>query len=371
MKITAAMFDDYGQQLHIEHDVEIKDPGANEVRVKIVSCGICHTDMAFQYDEWKLPIGLPFVPGHEGAGIVEKVGPGVTKFKEGDHVVLSVGYCGECDNCKKGITWMCDRIDELNLSGKDYYGKYPLTWHGKNLSTCLGQGSFATYCVQNINAVVKIDDDFDLKIAGPLGCGFRTGAGTVYNYLQPRIGEWVAIFGTGNVGLAAMWTAKAMGARTIMVDVRDARLERAKELGAEFTVNSKGLSYQETAQEIIKIAGGKGVEYVAETTGQGICNKAGAAALRGAGKLAQVSIVGDIEFPGGYTNEVNDRKSISFIRMGNVSGEVMIPVMIDMYKRGLFPYDKICTSYKLEDVNQAMQDSLDGKTFKPVIVFED
>lgn len=370
MKIRAAICDAYHAPLHIEDDVELIEPRAREVRVKIVSAGVCHTDMAFQNNEWNLPLTLPMILGHEGAGIVESVGPGVTKVKPGDHVCLTIPYCGECESCRRGMPWYCEHINTLNLSGKDYFGTNPFTWRGAPLSTCLGQGSFAEYCVQHENNVVKIPDDVDLKIAGPLGCGFRTGAGAVYNLLRPRVSEWVAVFGTGNVGMAAIWMAKAMGAKTIAVDVRDNRLEMAKELGADYTYNSAGQDQYEIAAGIKAIADGRGVNYVAESTGVPLCNKAGMLCMKNGGLLAQIATVNAIEFPKGYTKEVNDTKRICFVRMGNVTGEEIIPVLIDMYKRGMFPMDKIVTYYPFEQVNQAMEDSLTGKSFKPILYFD-
>ena len=368
MKAKAAFFEKYGDPVHIE-EVDLIEPRANEVLIKMKSSGICHTDMAFKNDEWHLPIVLPLILGHEGAGIVEKVGPGVSKVKEGDQVVLTIPWCGVCENCVKGVPWMCDRINELNLSGKDYFGTNPFTLNGKPLSTCLGQGSLSTHCVQHVNNVVKIQDDFDIKIAGPLGCGYRTGAGTIYNDLKPLPGQWVAIIGTGSVGMAAMWMANAMGAKTIMVDILDSRLKLAKDLGADYTVNSAGLSFQEVAAKVIEIADGKGVHYTAECTGKAICHKAGMLCMRGGGRLGQIATVNEYETPR-FTKEVNDRKAITFNRMGNVPGEVIIPVMVDLYQRGKFPMDKIQKFYTFDKVNEAMDDSMSGKVFKPVIIFD-
>lgn len=369
MKVKAALVENYGDPAKIVEDLDLIDPRANEVRIKIAGCGICHSDIAFKDDEWKLPTTLPLVLGHEGAGVVESVGTGVTKVKVGDKVALSIPFCGECDNCVKGLSWMCEIVNTLNLSGKDYYGTNQFTWNGKPLGVVLGQGSLATYCVQHINNLVKLPDDFDIKLAGPLGCGFRTGAGAVYNDLRPRPAEWLAVIGTGSVGMAAMWMAKAMGAKTVMVDINDRRLQIAKELGADSTVNSGGKTFQEIAKEIMAVADGKGVHYTAETTGRADCHKAGMLGMRAGGVLSQISNVGAYE-TSRFTKECNDFKTIAFNRMGNVSAGVIIPVMIDLYKRGLFPMDKIIKFYQFEQVNEAMADSASGKVFKPVVLID-
>ena len=370
MKIRAAICDAHGQPLHIEDDVEMIEPRAREVRIKIVSAGVCHTDMAIQKNLWNIPVHMPMVLGHEGAGIVESVGPGVTKVKPGDHVCLTIPWCGECESCRKGIPWYCENINTLNHGGKDYFGTVPITWHGQELSGCLGQGSFAEYCLQHENNVVKIDDQIDLKVAGPLGCGFRTGAGAVYNLLKPRVGEWVGVFGAGNVGLAAIWMAKAMGAKTIAVDVLDSRLKMAKDLGADYVYNSSGQDQYQIAEGVKAIADGRGVNYVAENTGVPLCYKAAMLSMKNGGMCASIATLTAMDFPKGYTKEVNDAKQVVFCRMGNVSGEEIIPLMADMYKRGMFPMDKIMTFYPFEKVNEAMEDSLSGKVFKPVLTFD-
>ena len=370
MKIVkAAVLKDFNQDFEIE-ELEQAEPEANEVRVKLVSCGICHTENAYRTKLWGTPLKMPIVLGHEGAGVVEAVGPGVTKFKVGDKVCMTTPYCGECDACKNGMTWYCERMVELQIGGFNYYGQTPLPLKGKPVHMMFNQSALQESTVLNINNCVKLPDDFNLKIAGPLGCGLRTGAGAVYNCLKPRVCEWVAIFGTGAVGHAAMWMAKAMGAKTIVVDINRKRLDEALTKGADYAVCTEGMTdFHEIAEEIRKVADGKGVHHVVEGTGAPICHKAAMLSLRFGGHCAQVSNINAMEFER-YTKDCNDGRQITFVRMGNVDGEIIIPLMADMYKRGMFPYDELLTFYKFEDVNQALKDHHEGKVFKPVILFD-
>ena len=268
------------------------------------------------------------------------------------------------------MQWFCERVDEMELEGYDYFYGSPVSKDGKPVWIFFQESCFAEYCVSHVNNVTKLPDDLDLKIAGPLGCGFRTGAGAVYNCLKPRVGEWVAIYGTGNVGLACMWMAKAMGAKTIMIDILDSRLEMAKELGADFTLNTKGMSIEDAVKAIQEISDGKGTHYACENTGVTSVAKTAWQAMRRGGHCAQISLVGKADFAS-MANEGCDARDISYIRMGNVEADVIIPVMADLYKKGEFPFDKLIKFYPFDKVNEACEDSEKGITFKPVLTFDD
>lgn len=369
MKVKAAVLHDFNQDFVIE-EIDQAEPGPNEVRVKLVSCGICHTEEAYRTKEWGTPLKMPIVMGHEGAGVVVKTGPGVTRFKVGDKVCMTTPYCGECDACRSGRTWYCERTGELLVGGLDYNGKTPLSLNGKPVYTLFNQSAFQEYTVLHINNCVKMPDDFNMKIAGPFGCGLRTGAGTVYNCLKPKVGEWVSIFGTGTVGNAAMWMAKAMGARVVMIDINQKRLDDAKAQGADAVLNTSGMTdFREIGQKIIELTGGKGADYSVEGTGVPLCHKSAMFSLKFGGHCGQVSNINAMSFDS-YSKDCNDGKEITFIKMGNVAGDEIIPVMADMYQRGLFPFDKMITFYKFEDVNQALADMVAGKVYKPVLLFD-
>lgn len=187
-------------------EVEVKEPHLNEVLVRIVSTGICHTDLGVcdQHIHTPIPIAL----GHEGSGIVERVGPGVTSFKPGDHVVMSFSYCGECESCLRGKPNACDRFFDLNFGGVMLDGTTRLSIGEQAVGTLFGQSSLATYATVHVNNLVRVDKELDLQLLGPLACGIQTGAGTVFNTLKPGFGESIAIFGCGGVGLSAVMAAK-------------------------------------------------------------------------------------------------------------------------------------------------------------------
>ena len=370
MKIKAAVVDKQGEPMSIQ-EVDIREPLDNEVRVKIVGAGVCHTDIAHANNEWNIPLPMPMVMGHEGAGIVESVGPGVTKVKPGDHVIVSNPSCGQCDACNGGKEWYCEQSANLHilLDGVDFFGTTPLTRDGEPVHILFQQSSFAEYCVSNQRCITKIPDDFDLKLAGPIGCALRTGAGSVYNVLKPTIGEWVLCNGAGPVGLAAMWVAKAMGAQVVVVDINDERLKLAKETGADQVVNTRGMSQEEAVQAILNAMGGKGAHHMVEATAVPSAIKTAMLAVRGGGQVAQAAVANEINFDSWFFGPV-DSKIITFIRMGNVSNDIIIPVICDLYKKGQFPLEKIITYYKFEDILQAMDDCVSGKVIKPVLLFD-
>lgn len=181
MKIRAAVVEKQGEPCVIQ-EVDIREPQINEVRVKLAGTGVCHTDIAHALNLWNVPLHLPIVLGHEGAGIVESVGPGVTKVKPGDHVIISNPSCGECPACQSGREWYCEQAanNHLMLDGVDFFGTTTMTrGDGEPVHLLFQQSSFAEYVVSNHRCITKIPDDFDLKVAGPIGCGIRSGAGAV------------------------------------------------------------------------------------------------------------------------------------------------------------------------------------------------
>lgn len=281
MKIKAAVTHSMGEEFKIE-EVEISDPKANEVLIKVFASGVCHTDAVAR------DIGLspfPAVFGHEGSGIVEKVGEGVRTVQPGDHVVLSYASCGHCENCLTGHPSVCVDFNALNFGGKMEDGTHRLHQHHHELSTFFGQSSFGTYAIANERNVVKVDKDVDIALLGPLGCGIQTGSGTVLNKLRPPFGSSIAIYGTGAVGLSAIMAAKIVGCKHIIaIDIHESRLELAKELGATYVINSK---HADVVKEIKEVTKG-GTHYGIDTTGVPIVVRQGLQALRPLGQLAIV-----------------------------------------------------------------------------------
>lgn len=362
MQIKTAVSDGTSQQLKII-DAQLDAPKDNEILIKMVATGVCHTDTAGR-DGLTTP--LPVALGHEGAGLVEQVGSGVIDIKPGDHVVLSFAYCGHCRHCLTGHPGMCDHFNELNFAGHSYDGSHRLHLSdGQPLSTFFGQSSFSTYAVVDQHNVVKVDPTVDLRLPGPLGCGIQTGAGTILNYLQPKFGESLVIFGTGAVGLSAIMAAKLTGAeRIIAVDIFDQRLSLAKELGATDVVNSKTVDAEAAIREILP----SGADYTLDTTGVSPVVLNALHVLKPGGECAVVGMGRELTF-----NLQNDLmaegKKISGVIEGDAIPQLFIPKLVSFYKQGRFPFDKLIKFYDFDQINDGFAASKDGSVLKPVVTF--
>ncbi|PWA05119.1 aryl-alcohol dehydrogenase [Pueribacillus theae] len=349
-----------GEQFKIEN-IEIDHPKSGEILVKIVATGMCHTDLLARDQISYVP--LPAVLGHEGAGIVEEIGEGVTTVEPGDHVILTFDSCGKCDNCYNGHSYACDEFFSLNFQASEKAEKqHRLHSGGVHLTTFFGQSSFAQYSMATERNVIKVEKDVPLEILGPLACGVQTGAGTVLNKLNPKVGSSIAIFGCGAVGLSAVMAAKIAGCNPIIaVDIHDERLKLATELGATHTINSK----QQNAVESILEITGKGVNYAVESSGL-------AAVIRES--VESLASLGISAIIGSSNDDVNlnirtlrNERTVTGVLEGSSVPQVFIPQMIELYKAGKFPFDKLIKFYSLEDINQASCDMESGVTIKPVI----
>lgn len=348
-------------------DINLSEPKDNEVLVKIIASGVCHTD-ATVIDK-TIPVPYPVVLGHEGSGIVTKVGKGVTTVKEGDHVVLGFSYCGHCENCLEGKAGACEIMMQLNFSGVNEKGESPLSDEdGSQISQFFGQSSFSNYTTVNEKNVVKVPEDVDLKYLGPLGCGIMTGSGSVFNSLKPRVGSSIVIFGTGAVGLSALMAAKVSGCFPIIaVDIHDHRLELAKEFGATHTINSTSGNVVEKIKEITE---GKGSHFSFETTGINTVSKQAIDCLRVYGTMGTVA-VGKKNIELNLTNDIVTRCiTIKGIVEGDATPQKQIPILVNLFKSGQFALDKMVGFYKPEEIEKAFEDSAKGKTIKPIIIFE-
>ncbi len=263
MKIKAAVVEKQNADFEIKDDVELAEMGPDDLQVHMVASGICHSDEALRIGD--AVIDYPIVLGHEGSGIVEKVGPEVTQFKPGDHVVLSFYGCGNCKSCLKGIPTQCENYAANNLSGVRPDGSAHFTENGHKVADMFDQSSFTSTTVVRERNAVKVDPTLDLRKLGPLGCGYVTGSGTVLNTLKPKPGDTIAVFGTGAVGLAAMMAGRISGCtKVIGIDIVDSRLDLAKELGATDVINSKNV---DVVQAVKDLTDGYGVNWAVDTTG--------------------------------------------------------------------------------------------------------
>lgn len=361
MKIKAAFTYNKGEEFKIE-EAELQQPKDNEVLIKIVGCGVCHTDEAVRNQD--IPVQLPAVLGHEGSGIVESVGKNVTEFEPGDHVVLSFATCGICENCLSGKGYMCKEFNNINFGGILKDGTSRITKDGKEISMLFGQSSFATHVVADASNVIKVDKDIDLALLGPLGCGIQTGAGTVLNALKPEFGSTLVVFGCGSVGLSAIMGAKiANCSKIIGIDIVQSKLDLALELGATHVINS--METEKLVEAIKEITDG-GANYAIETTGLGFLLNQGLYSLSPLGTIAVVGVTGEVSIDI-FTALMAEGKTMVGVIEGNSIPKIFIPKLIEYYKEGKFPFDKLIKFYKFEDINKAFEDSKKGTVMKPIL----
>lgn len=361
MQITGALVDEE-QNVKLEN-IELEGPYKDEVLIKLVGTGICHTDLSVLNQD--VPTPLPIVLGHEGAGIVEEVGPGVNEFEKGDHVVIAFAFCGECRMCKKGKPGSCENLGELNFDGTMRDGTMRMRSKDKSVATLFGQSSLSTYSVSHKSNLVKVDKDVDLSIMGPLGCGIQTGAGTVTNKLKPEYGSSIAIFGAGAVGLSGVMVASQLGCENVIaIDINQERLNLAKELGATHVLNGKEV---DAVEEISKITNG-GAQYAFDTTGVPDIVLQSIRCLAVDGTVAVVAVGGEVPIHI-HQDLVMPNRSIVGVTEGLSIPSLFIPQLIEQYKQGKFPFDKLIQKYSFEELPQALEDMKNGKTIKPIITF--
>lgn len=364
MEIKAAVTNEPSAPFKIE-PVELADPQDNEVLVKMTATGICHTDLAAVHQH--IPFPLPAVLGHEGAGVVEKVGAGVTKVKPGDHVALSWMCCGGCPSCQSGNDPYCHNFLPLNFGGVRPNGTTTMkrgdaVVHGN----FFGQSSFASHALAMECNLVKVPEDVPLEILGPMGCGVQTGAGAVMNALQARPGDSIAIFGIGPVGMSAVLGAVVCGCTTIIaVDLSPDRLKIAKQLGATHTINAGEVN---PVEAILDLTGG-GPNFSLECVGNPAVFRQAVDVLPLMGECGLVGVV-----PPGTEVTLNmdlimNGRKVRGIIEGDAIPELFIPRLIDLYKQGRFPFDKMITFYPFEEINKAVEEMEKGLVIKPVLKF--
>lgn len=365
MQITAAITRDVGRPLEIT-TLELDDLRPDEVQVRLVATGVCHTDALVR--DGILPGSLPVVLGHEGAGVVTAVGARVESVAVGDHVVLGFNSCGVCAQCTAGHPAYCASFPPLNFGGRRQDGSTSLSEAGASVgSHFFGQSSFASFANVAARSVAKVSPSVPLELVGPLGCGITTGAGTVLNVLKPAPGSSIVIFGTGAVGDSALLAAVVAECSTIiMVDVVPARLALATELGATHVIDSR---HEDAVARVHEITG-VGAHYAIDTTGRpGVFRQMvdslapqGFAALVGAAAPGTEATV-DI---GAFL--VNS-PTVTAVIEGDAVPQTFIPYLVELYEAGRFPFDRLIKTYAFGDINQAFADSESGLTIKPVVVF--
>ncbi|MQY29191.1 NAD(P)-dependent alcohol dehydrogenase [Nocardia aurantia] len=363
MRTHAAVLRDPAAPYSFE-DIELDDPRADEVLVRVTGAGMCHTDLIPRL----LPPGifpLPMVTGHEGAGVVEAVGAGVTTVRPGDHVVLSYESCGACARCHTGEPSYCHHFDVANTSARRLDGSAgAVSASGEQIAArWFAQSSFATHALATVRNIVRVDPDLPLELLGPLGCGVQTGAGAVLLSMNVRPGDSIAVFGAGAVGLSAVMAAALAGAAHIVaVDINPARRELALELGATAALDGADPG---VAEAIRSLTGG-GVNYSFETTAVPAVILTALSVLQVRGFCGLVGVGLEEITLSPYL--LGGGRSMSYLLEGGAVPQVFIPRLIDLWQRGRFPFDTLIRTYPFEDIDKAEADARAGTTVKPVLL---
>ena len=362
---TAAVLSDYHQPFEIA-EVELDDPRDDEVLVRVVATGLCHTDLSVR--ENVTPFPLPGVIGHEGAGVIEAVGDRVTSVQPGDHVVMSFASCGQCRLCRTGHPVYCVHWRMLNLfGGARPDGTATIRRNGTEVhGHFFGQSSLATRAIAPARSVVSVPKDVDLALLGPLACGVQTGVQSVLNVLRPTPGSTLAVYGAGAVGLSALLAARNVSAATTyVVDINAHRLTIAEQLGAAATIDS---SKRDPVEVLRELTDGAGVDNALETSGipsvlrQAVDSLAplGSAGVIGAPPLGTEVGLHVLDFIAKGIRVVG-------INQGNAIPHESIPAMVELFRQGRLPFDQLLTFYELANITQAVEDMASGQVIKPVI----
>ncbi|TWG96870.1 Zn-dependent alcohol dehydrogenase [Mesorhizobium sp. J18] len=359
--IKAAICREFGKPLIIEN-IRIAPPGPGEVMVDIKACAICHSDISYAEGAWGGD--LPAVYGHEAAGVVSQVGTGVTDFKNGDHVVVTlIRSCGGCHYCMQGSRVMCEEVFPLDQ-------KSPLSdATGEAYVQAMRTGAFAEKVVVHESQLVAIPGDMPFAEASLLACGVITGFGAVVNTARVKPGHHVAVVGCGGVGLNSIQGAAIAGAGTIVaIDLSDSKLEAARRFGATHTVNP---AKSDAAAEIKAFTAGRGVDFVFVTVG---AKPAFDRAFDYITKNGSVVVVGMpptgvlAEYDPGTLAAWNQK--ILGSKMGEATIATDIPQLVEHYRAGRLKLDELITGrYPLGEINQAIAAVNDGKALRNVIVF--
>ncbi len=363
--MKAAVQYEVGGPLVVE-EVTLDEPQENEILVKMAACGVCHSDLHFMKGE--MPVPHPVVMGHEGGGVVEKVGPGVTALKPGDHVLMMVIFsCGKCRPCVQGQPTMCVENLPIQMMATLPGGGIRLHKGDQPLNHIFGLAAFAQYAVVHERSAVKVREDAPLDVLCLMGCGTTTGLGAAINTAGVRVGESIVVFGCGGVGLSAVMGANLAGAgKIIAVDTLDLKLEKAKELGADFVINA---SKEDPPTKVREITG-EGADYSIECIGNVDVMAQAFASIRQGGKciVAGMAPLGAMLSLAPF--EFLLSKTITGSVQGDIVASVDIPRFADLYMAGKLPVDKLISrQFALDEINEAFAALEKGEVVRSVIKF--
>jgi S-(hydroxymethyl)glutathione dehydrogenase / alcohol dehydrogenase len=355
--MKAAILWELGKDLEVRSDVGVTGLGASDVHVKLVSSGVCHSDVSVQ--NGTIPLGLPAVLGHEGAGIVQEVGKGVTTLVPGDHVILSfTPACRVCRSCMRGQSYLCETTMQMMMSPHFKVGD-------KVIGGMTGCGTFAQEMIIPEAAAIKVDKDIPLNVVSLIGCGVMTGVGAAINTAQIKPGSSVCVIGCGGVGISAIQGARIAGAAEIVaVDNVPAKLAMAKKFGATHGVSPKDL---DGAKQ--EITGGEGFDYALECVGNPTTIRAtydairrgGTAVIVGVGRMDQKVEFNAFEFF--YAD-----KTLKGSMYGSANVRTDFPRLLRLWKAGKLDLEgMISRRIQLDQVNDAFRAMQAGEVIRSVI----
>ena len=364
--MKAAVLHEVGGPFVIE-DLTLQEPGAGEVLVRMVAAGICHSDWHFVTGALQRP--FPVVLGHEGAGVVEEVGAGVTRVRPGDHVILNWSPdCGSCFYCKRGRNNLCERFLRARRGGTLMDGTTRLQLGNEMVHQFSTVSTFAEYGVTDEASCVAIERDVPFEVGAVVGCAVMTGFGAVMNTEQVRADDSVAVYGCGGIGLNILQGAALCGAEPIIaVDRVPEKLNTARGFGATHAIEAG----EETVEEIRSLTEGRGADYVYEAVGLPVLQEEAFEAVRPGGDLIIVGVAPRDSTARFSTFAVHaQEKRVVGCLYGTANTRRDFPLILDLYKKGKLKLDELISrKYRLEDINTAYEDLLNGEINRGVIVY--
>ena len=375
MKTKAAVLWGANQDWQIE-EVELGDPVASEVQVRLAASGLCHSDEHVRVGDIPMvpPGAFPFIGGHEGAGVVTKVGAGVTSLKEGDHVVLGfLPSCGRCPSCASGHQNLCDLGATLLTGQAIADGTNRIQVKGQNASPMCLLGTFSPYVTVHEASAIKIEDDIPLDKAALVGCGVTTGWGSSVYAADVRAGETVVVIGIGGIGVNAVQGAKAAGAKHIVaIDPVEFKREQAMAFGATHTFASMA----EAAEPLRELTWGrlaeKAVIAVGRIQGSHIAEMLSLVGKGGTGVVTGMGSMTDIDVNLSLFELTLLQKRLQGAIFGGGNPRYDIPKLLGLYREGQLKLDELITqTYRLEDINQGYADMNAGKNLRGVVMYDE
>ncbi|MDE2596607.1 MAG: NAD(P)-dependent alcohol dehydrogenase [Sphingomonadales bacterium] len=367
MEALAAVLNEPSSAFSLE-TIEVAEPRAGEVRVAIKAVGICHTDLVI--GSGLLGNAFPTVLGHEGAGVVEAVGEGVSSVRPGDKVLLSFNSCGHCPRCTHGDPAYCFEFFPLNMACTRSDGSTRLSRGGTPVAdNCFGQSSFAALAVANERNVLKLDDGADLAMLAPLGCGVQTGVGAVVRSLKARAGESLVVIGGGAVGLSAVIGGTLAGcAPIVVIEPQAARRDMALQVGATHVIDPAACG---NVVEAVRALLPAGADLIVDTSGHMPTVEQTPNMIATMGRIGLIGVPGalDAVLPLPMVQWLTSGGTVRGIVEGDSDIAGFLPELIAHHAAGRLPFDRFVTHYPFEQINQAIDDGHHGRCIKPVLVF--